>query len=68
GDAINAEIERVMTEKQNDTEFKAGRDEVQGQILQQLNTIQRFTPKVNEHYATLAANFYSVMAARTGMT
>jgi hypothetical protein len=68
GDALNAEIEKVMAAKENDTEFKAGRDAVQGQILTQLNDIKRFTPKVNEQYATLAANFYAVMAARSGMT
>jgi GNAT superfamily N-acetyltransferase len=68
GDSINAEIERVMAAKENDTEFKAGRDQVQAQILTQLNDIKRFTSKVNEQYATLAANFYAVMAARTGMT
>jgi hypothetical protein len=68
GNHINAEIERVMTEKANDTEFKAGRDQVQAQLLTDLNEVKRFTPKVNEHYATLAANFYAVMAARTGMT
>jgi hypothetical protein len=68
GDQINAEIERVMAEKEQDTEFKAGRDAVQAQVLQQLNDLKRFTPKVNEHYAALTANFYSVMAARTGMT
>jgi GNAT superfamily N-acetyltransferase len=68
GDHIHAEIERVMTEKGNDTEFKAGRDQVQAQILTQLNDIKRFTGKVNEQYATLAANFYAVMAARTGMS
>lgn len=68
GDQITAEIERVMAEKANDAEFKAGRDQVQAQILTQLNEIKRFTAKVNEQYATLAANFYAVMAARTGMT
>ena len=68
GDKINAEIERVLAERQDDATFKEGRDQVQGQILQQLNTIKRFTPKVNEQYAALASNFYAVMAARTGMT
>lgn len=68
GDQVNAEIDRVLAEKENDAEFKAGRDQVQAQIVTQLNEVKRFTPKVNEHYATLAANFYAVMAARTGMT
>jgi hypothetical protein len=68
GDQLHAEIERVVHEKSNDLEFKAGRDKVQAQLLEQLNTVNRFTPAVNKHYATLTANFYAVMAARTGMT
>ena len=68
GDALNAEIERVLQEKESDTEFKAGRDQVQAELLTQLNEVKRFTPKVNEQYATLASNFYAVMAARSGMT
>lgn len=68
GDQLNAEIDRVMAERDNDAEFKAGRDAVQGQILTQLNEVKRFTSKVNEQYAGLAANFYAVMAARTGMS
>lgn len=68
GDKINAEIERVLAEREADTTFKAGRDEMQAKILQQLNEVKRFTSKVNEQYAALAANFYAVMAARTGMT
>ena len=68
GDAMNAEIERVMAEREGDSQFKAGRDELQTKLHDELNAVGRFTPKVNEQYATLAANFYAVMAARTGMT
>ncbi|MCJ0764160.1 GNAT family N-acetyltransferase [Variovorax terrae] len=68
GDRLTAEVERVLATEADDAEFKAGRDQVQAQLVQQLNEIKRFTAKVNEQYATLAANFYAVMAARTGMT
>jgi hypothetical protein len=68
GDALNAEIDRVMAEREGDATFKAGRDELQTKLHDELNAVGRFTPKVNEQYATLAANFYAVMAARTGMT
>lgn len=68
GDQLNAEIEQVLQQRDNDTEFKAGREKVQAQLLTQLNEVNRFTPAVNAQYATLAANFYAVMAARTGMT
>lgn len=68
GDALNAEIESVMLAGQANTEFNAGREALQAQLLTQLNTVGRFTPKVNEHYATLAGTFYAVMAARTGVS
>lgn len=68
GAQLNAEITRVLAAHDSDAEFKAGRDALQGQILQQLNNVKRFTPEVNERYATLAASFYAVMAARTGMS
>ena len=68
GDTLNAEIDRVLAEQDNDQEFKAGRDQVQAEILTQLNEVKRFTAQVNTQYATLAANFYAVMAARSGMT
>jgi len=68
GDKLNAEIEQVLKEHENDAEFKAGRDQVQAELLTQLNAVKRFTPAVNTQYATLAANFYAVMAARSGMS
>lgn len=68
GDQVNAEIAQVLAAEEQDAEFKAGRDEVQAEILAQLNEVKRFTPKVNENYALLTANFYAVMAARSGMT
>lgn len=68
GNDIQAEVERVMAQRENDAEFKAGRDQVQAQILTQLTELKRFTARVNERYAELAASFYAVMAARTGMT
>lgn len=68
GDQVNAEIAQVLAAEEQDAEFKAGRDEVQAEILTQLNEVKRFTPKVNENYALLTANFYAVMAARSGMT
>jgi len=68
GNDIQAEVERVMAQRENDAEFKAGRDQVQAQILTQLTELKRFTAQVNERYAELAASFYAVMAARTGMT
>lgn len=67
GDAINAEIDAVMANHENSVQLSAERDAVQTQLLQGLNDAGRFTPQVNERYATLAANFYAAMAARAGM-
>jgi Large polyvalent protein associated domain 22/ADP-Ribosyltransferase in polyvalent proteins len=67
GDQLHAEIERVLTDKANDLQFKADRDAVQATLQRQLDAVKRFTPAVNQHYASLTANFYAVMAARTGM-
>lgn len=68
GDTLNAEIERVLAEKENDETFKDSRDVVQARLEGELNTVKRFTPVVNKQYASLAANFYAVMAARAGVT
>jgi hypothetical protein len=68
GAQLKAEIDQVLQQKENDAEFKAGRDRVQAQLQAQLDTVNRFTPAVNQQYAALTANFYAVMAARAGMT
>ena len=67
-DTLNAEIERVLAEKSNDETFKASRDVVQTRLEGELQAVNRFTPAVNKQYASLAANFYAVMAARAGVT
>jgi hypothetical protein len=67
GDALNAEIERVLAEKAGDDTFKEGRDALQTKLQEQLNSLGRFTPAVNKNHAMWVANFYSVMAARAGM-
>lgn len=68
GDTLNAEIERVLAEKQGDEAFTASRDQVKTEFLNQLNEAKRFTSDVNKAYASMLGNFYAVQAARLGIT
>lgn len=65
---LQAEVERVLAEKQNDEVFKASADTVKAEIKSQLDTVARFTPQVNEAYASMVGNFYAVMGAKIGAT
>lgn len=65
---LEAEIEKVMQQEQADESHKAERDQVQATIKQQLDTAGRFTPDVNQTYATMVASFYQVMGAKLGLT
>jgi len=68
GDKIKAEVEQAIAAQDQEAQFKADRDALHAQVLEQLNSLGRFNPKVNEHYATLLSSFYSVMAARAGVS
>ena len=68
GPALEAEIARVLGEKQNDDAFKASRDAVVQDLRGKLNEAGRFTDDVNLAKATLVGNFYAVMGAKLGMT
>jgi len=62
------EVERTLAAQAPDQAFKASRDAVQQDIAQRLDAVNRFTPQVNQQYATMLSNFYAVQGARTGMT
>lgn len=68
GDALQAEVERMLTDRQDADTFRASQDVVKQDILSQLNTAGRFTPQVNEAYATLASSYSAVRAAQLGIT
>lgn len=68
GDALQAEVERMLTDRQDADTFRASQDVVKQDILGQLNTAGRFTPQVNDAYATLASSYSAVRAAQLGMT
>lgn len=65
---LKNEAERVMQQAQDQQAWTASSDAVKTTILDQLNQAGRFTPDVNEAYATLQMHFFSTMAARTGIT
>jgi hypothetical protein len=67
-DELHAEVERALTERQGDDAFKASRDAVSTQMLEQLNAAGRFTPDVNRAYADMLGNFYAVQGAKVGLT
>jgi hypothetical protein len=68
GAELQAEVERILTDRQDADTFRASQDVVKQDILGQLNTAGRFTPQVNEAYATLASAYSAVRAAQLGMT
>lgn len=65
---LQQEAERVLQQAQDQSAWQQSSESVKQTVLGQLNTTGRFTPDVNEAYATLQANFFSSMAARVGMT
>jgi GNAT superfamily N-acetyltransferase len=67
-DQFRQEVERALTAQEPDNAFKASRDAVQQRIADELAAVNRFTPAVNQSYASLMANFYAVQAARLGVT
>ena len=65
---LQAEVQRVTEQKQQDDALTASRNVVTQQIATQLDQAARFTPEVNQAYATMAGNFYAVQAAKLGIT
>lgn len=67
-DDLQKEVERTLSDKQNDDAFRASHDTVKQQVLDQLNQIDRFSSEKNEIDATLIAARTSVRAAQLGVT
>jgi|GEM_PF-2016474 len=65
---IKTEADRVLQQAQDQVAWQTSSEAVKTTILEQLNQAGRFTPEVNEAYATLQMNFFSTMAARMGVT
>ena len=65
---LQQEAERVLQQAADTEVWQQSSEQVKQAVLTQLNSTGRFTPDVNDAYATLQANFFSTMAARVGMT
>jgi len=65
---LQAEVERILADKQGDDSFKASAEAVRGTIKAQLDTAARFTPQVNDAYSAMVSDFYAVTAAKLGIT
>lgn len=65
---LQAEVDRAVGEQQLDDEFKASQERVKQRVLDELNTVGRFTADKNELDATLIAARSAVRAAQLGMT
>lgn len=65
---LQQEADRVLQQAADTQAWQQSSETVKTTILDQLNSTGRFTSDVNEAYATLQSNFFSTMAARTGMT
>lgn len=65
---LQAEVDRVLGEKEGDDTFKASAQAVKTTVKDQLTTAGRFTESVNDAYSSMVGNFYAVQAARMGTT
>lgn len=65
---LQAEVERVLADREAADTFKAQADVVKAKMLDQLNAAGRFTGHVNEAYASMVGNSYAVWAAKMGAT
>ena len=64
---LQAHVDRVMNAENADAAHIASRDAVKAQVLEELNATGRFSPTVNEFYATIAAHRASTRAAQLGI-
>lgn len=62
------EIEQALAQQDADNAVQASVDVVRENIKGQLDAAKRFTPQVNDAYATLVGQFYATQAARLGVT
>lgn len=65
---LEAAVARIIGDKAQDDPFTASRDTVKQRVLDNLNSLGRFTPQKNELDATLIATRSATRAAQLGMT
>jgi phosphopantetheine adenylyltransferase len=68
GAELLAEVERLIGDQQGADAFRASQEAVKTDILNNLNTSNRFTPQVNEAYSSLVSAYSAVRAAQIGIT
>jgi len=65
---LQAHVERVMNAQNTEADHVKSRDAVKAQALDKLNAMGRFSPTVNEFYATLEAHRAATRGAQLGIT
>lgn len=65
---FSAEADRIIAEAENAQVMADSAEQVKKTVLDQLVATKRFSPDVADAYATLARSFYTVTAARLGLT
>ena len=65
---LQDEAKRVISEATDTVAAQASADKVKANVHSQLTTLARFTSDVNGAYATVAANMYTALASRLGVT
>lgn len=68
GEQLQQDIEKSLAGQQADDTVRQSVEAVRDNIRGQLAGANRFTPQVNEAYATLVGEFYANAAARAGVT
>lgn len=68
GEQLQQQFEQAVAQAQDDATFKASAEQVRTRVLDNLNTVGRFTPAVNEAYSALVAAHVATRAAQLGMT
>jgi hypothetical protein len=67
GAKIQADVERMLVQREEATAFKQQVEQATAQFEQELTAAGRFRAEVNKAYATLLGNFYAVQALRAGV-
>lgn len=65
---LQTEVDRILAEQTDDGVFRQSAEAVRSNLQTQLDAAARFTPEVNSAYASMVGNFYTVMAAKLGIT
>ena len=65
---LNQEAQRVMQQAADAQAAEQARETVKQTVLTQLNEAGRFSPEVNNAYASLVGNFFTVLGGRLGVS